>query len=298
MKNSKEIIDNIVRENNDKLNLPENIFPLLINHDKWPFNDDSLDCIVNNLYFHNTDSIEMLLKKYNKSLVSDGCLISNFFTFNSLQELKIVMNLAEEEREGGVSANVMNFPQIIDIGNILSKVGYSLPSMSITETRLYFEDLAQIFEYLKITGETNFLTNRRLYKSRDTYIAAMAIYQHTFNQDRDKLDESTSEMKQRINKIKFTNNPDYIFLTLEICSLVCWKYHEEQQKAKERGSAQIDLKELAFQTLESNEDPTLRIGKIKHINDDEYEIIEHTEKIKERIANKLGKDITNEFDNK
>jgi SAM-dependent methyltransferase len=285
---SKKIIDDIVSKSNG-LNLPENIFPLLINHDKWPFVNNSLDCIVNNLYMHNTDSVEILLKKYNNSLVADGCLISNFFTFNSFQELKIIMNLAEEEREGGVSPNVMNFPQITEVGNMLSKLGYNLPSMSITESRLYFEDLAQIFEFLKIIGETNFLTNRRLYKNRDTFIAAMAIYQNTFNSNRDKLDENTVELKQRLNKIKFTDNPDFVFLTLEICSLICWKYHEDQQRPKERGSAEIDLKDLAFETLEKNEDPTLRIGKIKPINDDEYEIVELTQKIKEKINSKLEK---------
>jgi hypothetical protein len=274
------------------LNLPDNIFPLLINHDKWPFMDNSVDCIVNNLYLHNTDSFETLLKKYNSSLVPDGCLISNFFTFNSFPELRIVMNLAEEEREGGISPNVLNFPQIAEMGNVLSKLGYNLPSMSISESKLYFEDLVQIFEFFKIIGETNFLTNRRLYKSKDTYTAAIAIYQNTFNSSRDKFEESTNDLKQRINKLKFTESPDYVYLTLEICSLICWKYHEDQQKPKERGSAQIDLKDLALDTLEKNEDPTLRIGKIKPIDNDEYEIIELTEKIKERIAQKLGKDFT------
>ena len=97
------------------------------------------------------------------------------FTFKTLQELKVVMNLSEEEREGGVSPNVMNFPHITDIGNTLSKTGFNLPSMSISELRLYFDDLSHLFEYLKITGETNSLSNRRLYKSKDTYIIALAL---------------------------------------------------------------------------------------------------------------------------
>ena len=284
---SKAIIDEMISRDGDKLNLPENIFPVLINHDKWPFVDDSIDCIVNNLYMHNTDSLEGLLKKYNSSLVPDGCFITNFYTFNSFSELKIVMNLAEEEREGGVSPNVLGFPQITDMGNMLSKLGYNLPSMSISESRLYFDDLGQIFEFMKIIGETNFLTNRRTFKSKDTYIAAMAIYQSIFNTSRDKFDESTAELKQRISKLKFTDREDYVYLTLEICSLISWKYHKDQQKPKERGSAQIDLKDLAFETLEKNEDPTLRIGKIKPINDDEYEIVELTEKIKQKISEKL-----------
>jgi NADH dehydrogenase [ubiquinone] 1 alpha subcomplex assembly factor 5 len=290
----KEIIDNIKKENNPNINIPENIFPVLINHEKWPFKENSIDCIVNNLYLHNTDSLENILKKYNDSLIPDGCIISNMFTFNTLQELKIVMNLSEEEREGGVSPNVMNFPHITDIGNTLSRIGFNLPSMSINKFRLYFDDLSQLFEFLKLIGETNSLCNRRLYKSKDTYIAAMALYQNIYNSKREKTDLENDQFKQKITKLKFSDSDDFIYATIEICSLIAWKYHDSQQKPKERGSAEIDLKNLALESLEKNEDPTLRIGKISPINDDDYEIIEMTEKIKEKIINKLGKEIINE----
>jgi NADH dehydrogenase [ubiquinone] 1 alpha subcomplex assembly factor 5 len=276
--------------------LPENIFAVLINHDKWPFKDNSVDCIVNNLYFHNTDSLEALLKKYQKSLLPDGCLLGNIFTYYTFQELKLILNLAEMEREGGVSPNVLTFPMMQEVGNLLGKLGFNLPSISINENRVYFNDLVDIFGFLKILGEMNFLTNRRLYKSHDTYIAAIALYQEFFNKKREELEESSPDLQRKITKLKLNDNlSDFVYLTMEITSFISWKYHESQQKPKERGSAEFNIKNLAMETLEKNDDPTLRIGTLKETSGGEFEIEETTERIKQQIVKNLGKEKVEEI---
>lgn len=55
--------------------MPETIFGLKINHEKWPFQENSIDCIVNNLFLHSVNSIEEIMIKYNESLKADGCFI-------------------------------------------------------------------------------------------------------------------------------------------------------------------------------------------------------------------------------
>jgi NADH dehydrogenase [ubiquinone] 1 alpha subcomplex assembly factor 5 len=266
----------------------------MINHDKWPFKDNSIDCIINNLYLHNTDSFEELLRRYQKTLVPDGCLLGNAYTYFSFNELKAVMALAESEREGGVSQNIISFPHMQEIGTLLTKTGFNLPSISITDNRLYFDDLVDIFDFMKAVGETNFLTNRRVYKSHETYIAAMALYKSIFNKQREETDELIDPLQRKLNKIKFTENViDYIYLTLEITSFISWKYDDSQQKPKERGSAEFNLKDLAMETLEKNEDPTIRIGTIKPKGED-YEIEELTDKIKAKIIQKIGKEKVDE----
>jgi NADH dehydrogenase [ubiquinone] 1 alpha subcomplex assembly factor 5 len=292
LKRSKERID-AVRADKNYTNLPENIFGVLINHDKWPFKDNSVDCVINNLYLHNTDSLEELFKRYQRSLIPDGCLIGNVYTQYSFSELKTIMALAEGEREGGVSPNVVTFPTMQDMGQLLTKTGYNLPSISITENRLYFDDLVDIFEFLKTTGELNFLSNRRVFKSHDTYIAAIALYQHIFNKYREDTEFTLNPLK-KVSKVKLTDKEDFVYLTLEITSFIAWKYHESQQKPKARGSAELNLKDLAFKTIEEGDDPTLRIGRIKPTENDEYEIEELTEKIKQKIIEKVGKEAVEE----
>jgi len=365
--------------------LPKNIFGMLINKEKWPFKDQSVDCIFNNLYLHTNENLESILKQYNKSLIKDGFLVSNLISNNSFQELKFCLNLAENERDGGVSLNSMPIPSMETVGNLIGRIGFNMPSITMNKSRLLFTGLDQIFEFLTQIGETNILKNKRRIKSQNCFIAAMAIYKHLFNSRREKenydvdlvdtrilrydlrnkddiasqgSDSSNNHYKNSIinnikeNKSNFSannsnnifdkinhinesriannNNHHYqiknsndfspansnirneeaisskkladteiekqnkiysqhVYMTLEVASLICWRYHESQQKPKARGSADFSLKELAVEVLEKDMDDDIRFGRIevKDGNSDEFEIIDVTDKIKKKIMQKV-----------
>lgn len=277
---------------NTEIYLPENIFGVLIDHEKWPFLDNSISCIINNLYSHSVENIEDLFTKYNKSLIPDGILLANMFNQTSFQELRLIFNYAETEREGGQSSNVLLFPNISDVGNLLQKINFSLPSIHINKYRYKFEDLSQIFEFLKCIGETNFYTNKRSFKRRDTYYSAMALYSELFNEKVDKDEIDFYKDDNRIVKVdlRSEDKDKYVFLTLDVINFIAWKYHITQPKPKERGSAEFSLKEFANDAFEAGEDPTLRFGRISVGENDEYKLEEMTDKIKKKIENKLGKE--------
>lgn len=300
---SKKRVDDFLNSTNktnkrDKLppaNIPKNIYPVLINQEKWPFKDNSLDCVINNLYLHNVENFEDHLKLIRESLIPDGCLLTNFFTTQTLNELKFTMGVAESEREGGVSTNVLTFPHIADVGNILHKLNFSLPAMNIYKYIYKFDDLSGLFEFLELTGETNFLRNRRKFKSRDTFIASMAIYQTLYNNKTIHEDVYADIRRINVDLREDKNKEDFVFSTIEIGSLICWKYHPSQQKPKERGSAEFNLKELATDVLEAGKDE-IRFGSVqlKDKSEDEFEIIEMTELIKEKIKKKIGEEVLKE----
>ena len=73
---SSKLIDTF-RKSVKTIQIPENIFGILITHEKWPFLENSIDCIVNNLNLHSVNSLEEILIKYNESLKPDGCFIGN-----------------------------------------------------------------------------------------------------------------------------------------------------------------------------------------------------------------------------
>ncbi len=262
-----------------------------------------MNCIINNLFLHNVENLEEYLKQLNNSLAPDGCLLSNFFSNETFNELKFVMNLAENEREGGVSQNVLNFLQISDMGNVLHKLKYTLPSFNVNKYRYKFHDLSHFFEFLKIIGETNFLKNRRLFKRRDTYVSAMALYQSLFNHNRI-VNDSDEFIDHRVIEVDFRNRDDlldlndYVYASVQIATFITWKFHPSQQKPKERGSAEFSLKELATDILEADKDDEIRFGKIELKEtigkEDEFEIVEMTEIIKDKIKKKLGEDTVKE----
>jgi NADH dehydrogenase [ubiquinone] 1 alpha subcomplex assembly factor 5 len=278
---------------NTGINVPNNVFPILINQDKWPFKDNSINCIINNLYLHSVESLENHLKSIRDSLIPDGCLLTNYFSVQTLNELKFTFGVAENEREGGVSTNVLNFPHIADVGNILHKLQYTLPSINVLKYIYKFNDLNGLFEFLEKIGETNFLNNKRKFKRRDTFISAMAIYNNLYNIKNLGNDNFNDIRNIHVDLREDKSNDEYcVYSTIEVSSMICWKYHETQQKPKERGSAEFSLKELANDVIDSSQDE-IRYGtvKLKENSQDEYEIIEMTELIKNKIKDKLGEDV-------
>lgn len=107
--------------------------------------------------------------------------LGNTYAMNSFRELKAVLNLAESEREGGISPNAIPLKEMSDLGNLLSRTGYNLTTLNLTKFNLHFRDLSQIFDFIKSIGESNFLINRRRMKSRETFIAASALYKSLYN---------------------------------------------------------------------------------------------------------------------
>lgn len=374
---------------------------MLINKEKWPFKPESLDCIFNNLYLHTNENLENILKQYNKSLIKDGFLVANIISNNSFQELKFCLNLAENERDGGVSLNSMPVPSMEAVGNLVGRIGFNLPSITMNKSRLLFSGLDQIFEFLTQIGETNVLRNKRKMKSQNCFIAAMSLYKHLFNSQREKenydvdlvdnrilrydlrskedvalslqgnnnninnsKNDSNGNDAYEINKNDNTNSKnnnqlkednhrkkandlnyikikkednsaassnskpnndayksitiankksekenenseieklnkiysEHVYLTLEIASLICWRYHESQQKPKARGSAEFSLKDLAVEVLEKDLGDDIRFGRIemKEGKSDEFEIIDVTEKIKKKIMQKVDAKVLQE----
>ena len=200
------------------------------------------------------------------------------------------------EREGGISTNVLTFPHIADMGNLLHKLNFTLPSMNIIKYIYKFNSLTGLFELLEKIGESNFLKNKRAFKRKDTFIAAMALYQSLYNNKYLSSDQMFEDIRSiNVDLREDKKSDSFVYSTFEVGSMICWKYHASQQKPKERGSAEFSLKELATDVLEEGKDE-IRYGtmKLKDKSEDEYEIIEMTEMIKEKIKNKLGEEIIKE----
>ncbi|CAF4982989.1 unnamed protein product [Rotaria sp. Silwood1] len=87
------------------------------------------------------------------------------FASDTLYELRVSLQLAENEREGGFSPHISPFIEPPDIGSLLQRIGYNI----VTLVRM---------------GENNCSWNRCLTLKRETLLAAQAIYQNMYgNQD-------------------------------------------------------------------------------------------------------------------
>jgi NADH dehydrogenase [ubiquinone] 1 alpha subcomplex assembly factor 5 len=68
------------------------------------------------------------------------------------------LNLAESEREGGVSPTISPMLGIADIGNVFARCKYNMPTVDKTHTQMEFTSSFALFDFLQSIGENNALT--------------------------------------------------------------------------------------------------------------------------------------------
>ena len=153
---------------------------------------------------------------------------------DTLEELRISATLAESERSGGISQHVNPFISIIDLGNLISRCQFNLPTVYTEKKQLIFDSPFHLMQFLQNLGENNALLNKRSpFSLFETILASAAIYENIF--------PYTDEKVEGIKPISSTFEEVYF---------LGWKYHESQQKPKKRGTAQFSLKDLQKEIVE------------------------------------------------
>ena len=100
---------------------------------------------------------------------------------DSLQELRICFNLAENERDGGVSPCISPMLSLTAMGNIFARSRYTMPTIDLTRTTCEFTSAYALFDYLKIIGEQSAMHEGQRRKSADTFLATASLMQTLFN---------------------------------------------------------------------------------------------------------------------
>lgn len=184
------------------------------------FQDNSLDLVVSSLSLHWVNDLSGCFQNVNNSLKADGVFIASMFGGDTLYELRSSLQLAEIERNNGISPHISPFTQIRDIGAILNSTGYSMLTIDIDELVVGYPTMFELMWDLKGMAENNAAFNRPAHLNRDTMFAASAIYNELYGKD------------------------NSIPATFQIIYFVAWKPSPNQSKPLARGSGKISLKDL------------------------------------------------------
>ncbi|KAF9360752.1 hypothetical protein BGX26_007878 [Mortierella sp. AD094] len=154
-----------------------------------------------------------------RSLKPDGVFIAGLFGGDTLFELRTALQLAELDREGGVSPRVSPMADSRDLGSLLSRAGFTLTTVDVDEVTVNYPSAIELMEDLRAMGESNAVINRRGLLKRDTMMAASAIYKEMYG------------------------NPDgTVPATFQILYMIGWKPSPTQNKPLDRGTAKHSLK--------------------------------------------------------
>ncbi len=150
----------------------------------------------------------------------------------TLQELRVACALAEQEREGGLSARVSPLAQVRDAGNLLGRAGLSLPAVDVDTLVVRYAAVPDAVAHLRALGEGNAVRARRAVLRRDSALAAAAAYATLFPA----LEEGQQEQQ---------NIPDGgVCATFQVIFATGWAPDASQQRARARGSATASLADL------------------------------------------------------
>lgn len=186
------------------------------------FEENSLDLVISSLSLHWVNDLPGCFARIKRSLKPDGVFIASLFGGDTLYELRSSLQLAELERKGGIAPHVSPFAQIRDIGSLLNRAGFTMLTIDTDEMVIGYPSMFELMWDLKGMAENNAAFNRPAHLSRETLLAASAIY----------------------NELYAKPNTKGVPATFQIIYLVGWKPGPNQPQPLERGTGEVSLKDL------------------------------------------------------
>jgi len=182
---------------------------------------DSQEAIVSCLSLHWVNDLPGTLVQIKEALKPDGVFLGAMFGGDTLFELRTSLQLAQVEREGGISPYISPMTDIRDVSNLLGRAGFTLLTTDIDEVKVNYPSMFELMDDLRDMGEANAVVERRSSLHRDTLAAASAIY-----------------------KAMHGNEDGSVPATFQIIFMIGWKPSPTTPVPLKRGSAKRSLKDV------------------------------------------------------
>ncbi|KAL5008439.1 hypothetical protein ScPMuIL_014020 [Solemya velum] len=204
-----------------------------------PFKDNSIDLFVSSLSLHWVNDLPGCFRQVHNALKNDGCFIGCMFGGDTLFELRVALQLAETEIEGGFGPHVSPFTEAKDIGGLLQRAGFTMLTIDLDEFVISYPTMQHLMKDLKGMAENNCAWSRRPMLHRDTMKNAEQKYVERFGNDKG------------------------VPATYQVLYFIAWKPDPTQSKAAMRGSGQVSIQDLdklddiikEYQEMKGGKDP-------------------------------------------
>jgi NADH dehydrogenase [ubiquinone] 1 alpha subcomplex assembly factor 5 len=204
---------------NKQINITRQVVP---DEEALPFEPGSFDLVLSSLSLHWINDLPGVLTQINTLLKPDCAFVGAMLGGDTLFELRTSLQLAEQERKGGISPHVSPLADVRDVGGLLQKAGFKMLTVDIDDIIVDYPDIFALMQDLQAMGEGNAILGREMGQlSRDIMLASEGIYR------------------------ELHGNPDgTIPATFRIIYMIGWHESEDQAKPLPRGSGDVNLKDL------------------------------------------------------
>lgn len=192
---------------------------LVFDDEASPLAEASLDCIISLFSLNGVNDVPGSLAQFRMALKPDGLFLASLFAGRTLVELRDTWLFAESELTSGASLRVAPFADVRDLGALLQRAGFALPTVDIDVTTVRYKDAFSLMREIRALGFEHALTERSRRLTTASLLArAAALY-----------DEHYSDPDGRVRA------------TVETAWLIGWAPHASQQQPLRPGSAKARL---------------------------------------------------------
>lgn len=204
---------------NDELNITRQV---LDNEESLPYEPGSFDLVLSNLSLHWINDLPGVLAQINHVLKPDCAFMGAMLGGDTLFELRTSLQLAEQERRGGMSPRVSPLADVRDVGGLLQKAGFKMLTVDVDDIIVDYPDTFELMKDLQAMGESNAVLGREMGPiGKDVLLANEAIYRELHG-----------------------NEDGTIPATFRIIYMIGWHDSPDLAKPLPRGSGQINLKDV------------------------------------------------------
>lgn len=190
--------------------------------------EELYDVVVSSGGLHWVNDLPRTLTKIRKSLKADGVFIGCMIGGSTLQELRISMQTAEDERNQRIAPRISPMVHLRDVASLLSSAGFTMPTADYERLVISFKDMYSLMTHVKGMGESNALFSREIHYGRHTFQAANQKYLNSFGRNHDGDDGDIT-----------------IPATFDVMYMIGWAPSDKQHAASRRGSGQVSLTDLS-----------------------------------------------------
>ncbi|KAL1860601.1 hypothetical protein Daus18300_009091 [Diaporthe australafricana] len=195
---------------------------VLNDEESLPFEPASFDLVLSSLSLHWINDLPGVLSQINHILKPDCPFMGAMLGGDTLFELRTSLQLAEQDRRGGVSPRVSPLADVRDVGGLLQKAGFKMLTVDVDDIVVSYPNTFELMQDLQLMGEGNAILGREPGAiGRDVLLANEAIYRELHG-----------------------NEDGSIPATFRIIYMIGWHDSPNQAGPLPRGTAEINLKDI------------------------------------------------------
>jgi len=204
---------------NNEISLSRDILP---NPEHLPYEPESFDLVLSSMALHWINDLPSVLTQINNILKPDCAFMGAMAGGDSLYELRGSLQLAEQERLGGIGTHVSPLADVRDVGNLLGRAGFKLLTVDVDDIIVDYPSVFHLMQDLQAMGESN---------------AALRMEPGPINRE-------VLAATEAIYKQLYGNEDGTIPATFRTIYMIGWKEGEGQSQPLARGSGQVNMQDI------------------------------------------------------